>query len=97
MTFQNWFWYADFLLNKTFLIIINVKKVVLCNIFVEIGSVFKDSFINIMFKITAVEIETFCNILNIFTVTVDQFSVSLLNKSIHFFIFSPLSSSLNTE
>ncbi len=97
MTFQNWFWYADFPLNKTFLIIINVKKVVLCNIFVEIGSVFKDSFINITFKITAVGIETFCNILNVFTVTVDQFSVSLLNKSINFFIFSPLSSSLNME
>ncbi len=28
--------------------------------------------------------EIFCNIINVFTVTFDQFNVSLLNKSINF-------------
>ncbi len=31
------------------------------------------------------EIEIFCKIINNFTVTFDQFNVSLVNKSIHFF------------
>ncbi len=30
------------------------------------------------------EIEILCNILNVFTVTFDQFNTSLLNKTIHF-------------
>ncbi len=31
------------------------------------------------------EVDIFCNILNVFTVTFDQFNASLLNKSLHFF------------
>ncbi len=31
------------------------------------------------------EIEIFCNIINVFTITVDEFNASFLNKSIAFF------------
>ncbi len=31
------------------------------------------------------EIESFCNIINVFTVTFEQFNAFLLNKSINFF------------
>ncbi len=30
--------------------------------------------------------ESFCNIMNVFTITVDQFNLSLVNKSINFFL-----------
>jgi len=36
------------------------------------------------------EIEIFCNIINVFTVTFDQFNVSLMNKSINFFFYHRL-------
>jgi len=31
----------------------------------------------------------FCNVINVFTVTFDQFNASLINKSIDFFYFFP--------
>ncbi len=41
---------------------------------------------NRKFKRTALfEIEIFCNIINIFTITFDQFNMSLMNKSINLF------------
>ncbi len=33
------------------------------------------------------EIEIFCHIINVFTVTLDQFDASLINKCVHFFFF----------
>lgn len=43
------------------------------------------NFLNKKFKRTAFEIEIFCNYVNVLNVTFDQFSASLLSKSIHFF------------
>ncbi len=37
-------------------------------------------------KKTSFEIEIFCNILNVFTVTFDQFNAYLLNKNINLFL-----------
>jgi len=34
-----------------------------------------------------VEIGLFCNIINVFTVTFDQFNASMMNKSIYLFIY----------
>ncbi len=39
----------------------------------------------IFFRIHLFEMETFCNIINVFTVTFDQFNASLLNKNINLF------------
>jgi len=41
---------------------------------------------NRMFKRTAFLQKHFCNNTNVFTVTFEQFNVSLLNRSIHFFL-----------
>ncbi len=35
------------------------------------------------------DIEIYCNIINVFTVTFDQFNASLMNKSINFNLKSP--------
>ncbi len=56
-------WFAE----ETFLIIINVKTVMLLIIFVKI-------------MIHLFEIEIYYNIINAFTVTIGQFNVSLQNK-----------------
>ncbi len=45
---------------------------------------FSQSSLNRKFKRTAFKIEIFCNIINVFTVTFDQFDASLLNKTINF-------------
>ncbi len=42
-------------------------------------------FVRIIWWITVFEIEIFCNIINVFTVSFDQFYVSLVNKSINLF------------
>ncbi len=66
----------DFL-RKIIFIIINVERVeqvVLLNMFVK--TVIKQY----LFKI-----RIFCSILNVLTVTFDQFNASLLNKSINYF------------
>ncbi len=60
------------------------KTVVLHNIFVEtvIYLFFQDSQINRKFKRTAfIRNIIFCNIINVCTVTFDQFNAYLLNKS----------------
>ncbi len=61
-----------------------LKTVVLHNIFVEtvMYFIFLDSQMN---RQHLFEIEIFCNIINVFTVTFDQFNASLMNKSINFF------------
>ncbi len=70
-------WFAA---QETFLMIINVKNI---NIFVETVThfIFQDSQMNRKFKRTAF-IWIFCIIINIVTVTFDQFNASLMNKSI---------------
>ncbi len=77
----------------------------LLHIFVETMMHFysQDSLMNRKFKRPHLfEIEIFCNIINVFTVTFDQFDASLLNKRSRFFsrdmkeispgIFSPCGS-----
>ncbi len=74
------------LLKKHFWLLSMLKTVVLHNIFVETVIIL---FFRILWWIESskehlFEIESFCNIINIFTVTFDQFNASLMNKSINF-------------
>ncbi len=63
-----------------FLLLSMLKTVVLLNIFVEIMiHLFQDYLMNGKFK------WKFCNIINVFTVTSDQFNASLVHNSINLF------------
>ncbi len=64
-----------------------LKTVVLTNIFVEtvIHFIFQDSQMNSSKEQHLFEIEISCNIINVLTVSFDQFNVSLMNKSVPFF------------
>ncbi len=75
--------------QETFLIIVDVENSCAASCFC--GN--RDTFIVFLIFFHSkeqhlFEIEIFCNIINAFTVTFDQFNVSLMNKSIHVFLFS---------
>ncbi len=62
-----------------------MKTVVLLFIFVKyLIKLFQDSLMNWKFKKHLFKMQICCNIIHIFYFTLDQFSVSLLNKSINF-------------
>ncbi len=61
-----------------------LKTVVLHNILVETVKHFLFWRIESSKEQHLLEMEIFCNIINIFTVTFDQFNAALLNKSINF-------------
>ncbi len=63
--------------ERFIIIIINVKNGFAASYFCENADTF-------FWIIWWVETEIFCNILNVCTITFDQFNVSLMNKSIHF-------------
>ncbi len=67
-----------------------LKTVVLTNIFVETDLFFRiHRWIESSKEQHFFKIEIFCYIINVFTVTFDQFNASLINKSINFFLLTP--------